>query len=112
MKNLDEIVKLLNHIEEKPASTQRELVEKLDISLGKINFIISALVEKGWVKLKRFKKSKKKKGYMYLLTPKGISEKSRITINFLENGQKVTKNGGLFYFLTYFYDNNTLSPCI
>ena len=83
MKHLEETVKLLTHLEENPAATQRELVEKLDVSLGKVNFIVNALVDKGLIKLERFKSSRNKKGYLYILTPKGIAEKSRITADFL-----------------------------
>lgn len=85
MKHLDETIKLLNHIHENPQATQRELVEKLDVSLGKVNFIVNALVDKGLIKLERFKSSNNKKKYLYLLTPEGISEKALITKKFLEN---------------------------
>ncbi len=85
MKNLKETIDLLNHIESNPQSTQRELVEKLDVSLGKVNFIMNALIDRGLIKLERFKSSKKKKAYLYLLTPKGISEKALITKRFLEH---------------------------
>ncbi|MCK5744140.1 MAG: MarR family EPS-associated transcriptional regulator [Caldisericia bacterium] len=85
MKNLEETVKLLNQIEKNPESTQRELVGQLNISLGKVNFLINALAEKGLVKLKRFKKSKKKKGYLYLLTPQGIKSKTDLTKHFLKS---------------------------
>ena len=83
MKNLEETLKLLEHIHENPESTQRELVEKLDVSLGKVNFLIKSLTKTGLVKLERFKKSNNKKGYLYIVTPEGIKEKSEITKNFL-----------------------------
>ena len=85
MKNLEKTIKLLNYIHENPQSTQRELVEKIDVSLGKVNFIINALVEKGLIKLERFKSSKNKAGYLYLLTSKGMREKAEITKRFLED---------------------------
>ena len=84
MKHLEETVKLLNHIHENPESTQRILVEELDFSLGKVNYLIKALTEKGIIKLKRFKSSRKKAGYLYLLTPEGIQQKAEITRKFLE----------------------------
>ena len=84
MKHLEENVKLLNHIHENPESTQRILVEELDFSLGKVNYLIKALTEKGIIKLKSFKSSRKKAGYLYLLTPKGIKKKAEITTKFLE----------------------------
>ena len=84
MKHLEENVKLLNHIHENPESTQRILVEELDFSLGKVNYLIKALTEKGIIKLKSFKSSHKKAGYLYYLTPKGIKKKAEITRKFLE----------------------------
>lgn len=77
-------IRLLGHIQENPESTQRELVEKLDISLGKVNFLIQSLVEKGMIKLKRFKNSHRKMAYLYLITPEGISQKTKITREFLK----------------------------
>ena len=84
MKHLEETVKLLNHIHENPESTQRILVEELDFSLGKVNYLIKALTEKGIIKLKSFKSSRKKAGYLYLLTSKGMRKKAEITRRFLE----------------------------
>ena len=84
MKHLEENVKLLNHIHENPESTQRILVKELDFSLGKVNYLIKALTEKGIIKLKGFKSSRKKAGYLYLLTPKGIKKKAEITRKFLK----------------------------
>lgn len=84
MKNLEENLKILECIHENPEYTQRELVKELDISLGKVNFLIKALVETGIIKLKRFKNSNNKKAYMYLITPKGINEKIKITKEFLK----------------------------
>ena len=84
MKHLEENVKLLNHIHENPESTQRILVEELDFSLGKVNYLIKALTEKGIIKLKSFKSSRKKAGYLYLLTSKGMRKKAEITRRFLE----------------------------
>jgi len=84
MKHLEETVKLLNHIHENPEATQRVLVKELDFSLGKVNYLIKALTEKGIIKLKRFKSSHKKAGYLYFLTPEGIKKKAVITRKFLE----------------------------
>jgi EPS-associated MarR family transcriptional regulator len=93
MKHLEETVKLLNHIHENPEATQRVLVEELDFSLGKVNYLIKALTEKGIIKLKRFKNSRKKAGYLYLLTPKGINQKAEITRRFLK--QRLEEYGKL-----------------
>ena len=88
MKHLEEKKRLLDHIHENPESTQRELVEKLDISLGKVNFLLKALVDKGIIKLERFKNSRRKAGYLYIITPKGLAEKSRMTADFLKRKLK------------------------
>lgn len=85
MKYLKETNELLNLIQKKPETTQRELVDELDMSLGKINFLIRSLAEKGIIKFTRFKNSNNKRGYIYLLTPEGLRKKSEITRNFLEN---------------------------
>ncbi|MFC1644113.1 MarR family EPS-associated transcriptional regulator [Candidatus Omnitrophota bacterium] len=84
MDHFKEKLELLNHIQENPEATQRELMEKLDISLGKVNFLIKALTQKGIIKLKRFKNSRNKKAYLYIITPEGVKEKSWITREFLK----------------------------
>jgi len=76
--------KVIKLIDEKPDYTQRKIAQELGYSLGKVNYLISSLVEKGVVKLQRFIKSKNKLGYRYILTPKGIKEKYRITKEFLK----------------------------
>ena len=63
--------------------TQRELAEELGISLGKVNFCLQALVEKGILKVKNFRNSNNKRAYTYLLTPSGMEEKARLTVAFL-----------------------------
>lgn len=63
--------------------SQRDLSQKMGLSLGRVNYIVNALLEKGYIKVERFKNSKNKMGYMYILTPKGVSEKIRQTQAFL-----------------------------
>lgn len=63
--------------------SQRDLSRKMGLSLGRVNYIINALIEKGFIKAERFRNSKKKMGYMYVLTPAGISEKLRQTTAFI-----------------------------
>ncbi len=63
--------------------SQRDLSQKMGLSLGKVNYIVNALVEKGYIKAERFKNSKNKMAYMYILTPKGVSEKIQQTQAFL-----------------------------
>ena len=75
---------LLRKIKKRPASTQRELASELGFSLGKLNYCVNALKKKGLVKIDNFRKSKNKFGYMYILTPKGISAKTKLTINFMK----------------------------
>ena len=74
---------VLRKIQKKPESTQRELAEQLGFSLGKLNYCIKALKAKGLVKIENFKKNPKKINYIYTLTPKGISERTKLTINFM-----------------------------
>ncbi len=88
MKYLEETVKLLNHIHANPDSTQRELVEKLDFSLGKVNYLIQSLTKKGIIKLKKFRRSSNKVAYLYLLTPEGLKQKTEITGLFLKQKLK------------------------
>ena len=79
---------ILRKIYNKADSSQRKLSKELNISLGKINYCLNALKEKGYVKISNFKKSKTKSKYFYVLTPKGISEKTRITVLFMRNKMK------------------------
>ena len=76
-------LKTLKILEEKGSPTQRELSTNLNLSLGKINFVMRSLVQKGWVKAKRFKNSNKKSAYFYYLTPKGMEQKAHLARNFL-----------------------------
>ena len=79
---------VLRKIQQKPKSTQRELAGELGFSLGKINYCLKALKNKGLVKIRNFKKNPNKMNYIYVLTPKGISEKSNLTINFMKKKMK------------------------
>ena len=73
---------VLREIEQNPQITQRVLAQKLEISLGKINFLIRALIDKGIIEIKNFKNSKNKLAYMYLLTPHGMKTKIELTHKF------------------------------
>ena len=81
--NIETSYKILKILEENSDYTQRKIAKELGCSLGKVTYIISALVDKGIIKLHRFIKSKNKLGYRYILTPKGIKEKYIITKEFL-----------------------------
>ena len=81
----DEIhYRILKAIEENPAMSQRDLAAHLGVSLGKANYCLKALVQKGWVKVGNFKANPDKRVYAYLLTPGGMKEKSRVTLSFLQ----------------------------
>jgi len=79
---------ILRIIRKKPKITQRELSNELGISLGKINFCLKSLKDKGLIKIRNFRKSKNKLNYIYLITPKGIAEKTKLTINFMKRKMK------------------------
>lgn len=76
--------KILKRLETDPEISQRKLAGELGISLGRVNYCIQALMEKGLIKAKNFRNSKNKAGYMYLLTPRGIEEKVKVTACFLK----------------------------
>jgi EPS-associated MarR family transcriptional regulator len=76
--------KFFKAIAEHPQMNQRELSQNLGISLGKANYCIKALVEKGWVKAQNFKNNKNKLAYIYMLTPSGIEQKASVTIRYLK----------------------------
>lgn len=76
-------VDLMHIIEQDAFASQRELARNAGLSIGKVNYCLKTLINVGFIKLVRFKNSNNKKGYIYILTPKGIKEKSRITKNFL-----------------------------
>ena len=75
---------LLRKIHKKPNANQRELASELNVSLGKLNYVLKELKKKGLVKINNFKNNPNKSGYLYLLTPKGISEKTKLTLNFMK----------------------------
>jgi EPS-associated MarR family transcriptional regulator len=76
--------RLLKLLENNPNMNQRELAQAMGVSLGKINYCLKALMEKGHVKFKNFHRNEDKRAYAYLLTPKGIQEKARVTVAFLQ----------------------------
>ena len=79
---------ILRKIKSKPNSSQRELANDLGFSLGKLNYCLNALKDKGLIKIKNFKKNPNKLGYVYILTPKGVTEKTKLTINFMKKKAK------------------------
>ena len=79
---------LLRKIKERPASTQRELASDLGFSLGKINYCLKSLKKKGHIKLKNFQNNKNKINYAYILTPRGLAIKTKLTVNFMKRKMK------------------------
>ena len=84
MNNQDIRLDLLRKLESSPHCTQRELSREVGVSLGKVNYCMKKLTEKGLIKLTNFTHNSNKVGYAYLLTPSGIEEKSRLTFSFLK----------------------------
>ena len=84
MPNKQSKYQLLKSLEQDANLTQRQLSKELGISLGKVNYCLQSLIQKGFVKINNFKNSKHKIQYSYLLTPKGVAEKTKLTISFLK----------------------------
>lgn len=76
-------LKVLRKLEDNPQITQRELAQNLGVSLGKANYCLKALIEKGFVKARNFHNSNNKRAYLYALTPRGMEAKARISVAFL-----------------------------
>jgi len=77
--------KILRLLEEDPEMSQRDLARALGVSLGKVNYCLQALIDTGLIKANNFKNSHNKQAYMYLLTRRGITEKARVTLRFLQH---------------------------
>ena len=75
--------RLLRYLNDHPEASQRELARELGMSLGKANYCVKALIARGWIKVRNFQNSRKKGAYLYILTPKGLEEKVRVTAAFL-----------------------------
>ena len=81
--NLDKF-ELMRRIENNPGSSQRKMAKELGFSLGKLNYCLRELKQKGFVKIRNFRKNPKKLNYIHVLTPKGIAMKTKLTINFMK----------------------------
>ena len=79
---------VMRKIQEQPKTSQRNLAEQLGFSLGKLNYCLKALQQKGLIKIKNFQKNTNKLNYIYVLTPKGINEKTKLTVNFMKRKMK------------------------
>ena len=74
---------LLRLLEQEPQLSQREIADRMGVSLGKVNYCLRALIEKGWLKVGNFYRSENKPAYLYKLTPRGLAEKAAMTLHFL-----------------------------
>lgn len=81
--------RLLRQLAQNPEASQRELAQQLGISLGKVNYCLRAVMARGWVKMQNFRRSRRKTAYVYVLTPRGVEEKVKVTAEFLR--QKVAE---------------------
>ena len=91
MKNnkIEDSFAILRNLYKNPDSSQRDLAKKMGLSLGKLNYCLKALKDKGFVKIRKFKKTPNKIGYIkYILTPQGISFRTKLTINFMKRKMK------------------------
>ena len=88
MKKDQDFLNLLREIDDKPNASQRKLAEVLGFSLGKLNYCLKALKDKGLIKINNFKNNPKKIKYIYVLTPQGIAEKTNLTVNFMKRKMK------------------------
>tara|TARA_B100001013_G_C24415111_1_gene365496 strand:- start:64 stop:363 length:300 start_codon:yes stop_codon:yes gene_type:complete len=79
---------VLRKIKNRPDATQRKMAKDLGFSLGKLNYCLKALHKKGFIKINNFKKNPNKVNYIYVLTPKGLGEKTKLTINFMKRTMK------------------------
>ena len=75
---------VMRKIDKQPQSSQRDLAEELGFSLGKLNYCLKKLKEKGLIKIRNFEKNPNKLNYIYILTPKGIAEKTKLTVSFMK----------------------------
>jgi|TARA_B110000285_G_C15075138_1_gene590291 EPS-associated MarR family transcriptional regulator len=81
---IEDYFDLLRKIQKNPLASQRKLAGELGFSLGKLNYCLQSLKDKGFIKINNFKKNPNKINYFYILTPKGISQKTKLTINFMK----------------------------
>ena len=88
MKDNQDFLNLLRKIKKNPSFSQRKLAGELGFSLGKLNYCLKALKLKGLIKIENFKKNPNKINYFYVLTPAGIAEKTKLTLNFMKRKMK------------------------
>ena len=79
---------ILREVNNKPSTSQRQLAKATGFSLGKLNYCLKALIDKGLIKINNFEKNPNKINYFYVLTPAGLAEKTKLTINFMKRKMK------------------------
>ena len=84
MEDNQDYFEILRKIKKKPQSSQREMAQELGFSLGKLNYCLKELQKKGLIKIENFKKNPNKINYLYVLTPEGLAQKTKLTINFMK----------------------------
>ena len=88
MDEKQDLLNVLRQLKKKPNSNQREMADSLGFSLGKFNYCLQSLKQKGLVKINNFKKNPKKLNYLYMLTPAGVAEKTKLTVLFMKKKMK------------------------
>ena len=88
MKNINDHFELLRTLDKNPSFSQRKLAEVLGFSLGKLNYCLNELKKKGFIKINTFAQNQNKVNYIYILTPKGIVEKTKLTLEFVKRKMK------------------------
>ena len=88
MNDSQDLLNLMRAIKKKPELSQRELAKDLGFSLGKLNYCLKALKDKGLIKMSNFQKNRNKFNYIYILTPKGITQKTKLTMKFMQRKMK------------------------
>ena len=88
MDEKQDLLNVLRQLQKKPNSNQREMADSLGFSLGKFNYCLQSLKQKGLVKINNFKKNPKKLNYLYMLTPAGVAEKTKLTVLFMKKKMK------------------------
>ena len=88
MDEKQDLLNVLRQLQKKPNSNQRQMADSLGFSLGKFNYCLQSLKQKGLVKINNFKKNPKKLNYLYMLTPAGVAEKTKLTVLFMKKKMK------------------------
>ena len=108
MKDKEDYLLILRKINKTSSVSQRQLAHQLGFSLGKVNYCLKELKKKGLVKLENFRSNNNKTNYIWILTPKGILEKTRLTINFMKRNQSLDSKKNFSLLLYYVFQQFSL----